>query len=392
MSSRRASLAAAVATSTLVGWSYAGYASVAVLIAADLGLDDVQLGLIATALYLAAGVPMLFFGDVADRFGPKAVNTWGIVLVVAGTAGMALAPTYPALLATRAVSGIGAGLGLLGGLRYIGRRYEGQSAHFGTGLYGGGFPLGSAVALWTVPPIAATTDWRVAFLATALVMVAIVALWVRVPAVPRMARPGNMLVAVRDGNCWWTFVQHAAGFGLVLAAGAWVSVFLIREFGLPLAVSGILGSLLLVVAFLARPLGGLLVSRDILSTLAVMRVAQLVVLGGIGLLVLPDRPLALALLGTVAVGFGGGIPYAAVFNTAAASLPGAPAAAQGLTALGGLVSALVAAPAMGYAIQTWGFSPAWLLLASVSVVALAGTFVMRGEEQFAAAGTNAAAG
>jgi nitrate/nitrite transporter NarK len=392
MSSRRASLAAAVATSTLVGWSYAGYASVAVLIAADLGLDDVQLGLIATALYLAAGVPMLFFGDVADRFGPKAVNTWGIVLVVAGTAGMALAPTYPALLATRAVSGIGAGLGLLGGLRYIGRRYEGQSAHFGTGLYGGGFPLGSAVALWTVPPVAATTDWRVAFLATALVMVAIVALWVRVPAVPRMARPGNMLVAVRDGNCWWTFVQHAAGFGLVLAAGAWVSVFLIREFGLPLAVSGILGSLLLVVAFLARPLGGLLVSRDILSTLAVMRVAQLVVLGGIGLLVLPDRPLALALLGTVAVGFGGGIPYAAVFNTAAASLPGAPAAAQGLTALGGLVSALVAAPAMGYAIQTWGFSPAWLLLASVSVVALAGTFVMRGEEQFAAAGTNAAAG
>jgi nitrate/nitrite transporter NarK len=392
MSSRRASLAAAVATSTLVGWSYAGYASVAVLIAADLGLDDVQLGLIATALYLAAGVPMLFFGDVADRFGPKAVNTWGIVLVVAGTAGMALAQTYPALLATRAVSGIGAGLGLLGGLRYIGRRYEGQSAHFGTGLYGGGFPLGSAVALWTVPPVAATTDWRVAFLATALVMVAIVALWVRVPAVPRMARPGNMLVAVRDGNCWWTFVQHAAGFGLVLAAGAWVSVFLIREFGLPLAVSGILGSLLLVVAFLARPLGGLLVSRDILSTLAVMRVAQLVVLGGIGLLVLPDRPLALALLGTVAVGFGGGIPYAAVFNTAAASLPGAPAAAQGLTALGGLVSALVAAPAMGYAIQTWGFSPAWLLLASVSVVALAGTFVMRGEEQFAAAGTNAAAG
>lgn len=394
MSSRRASLAVAIATSTLVGWSYAGYASVAVLIAADLALDDVQLGLIATALYLAAAVPMLFFGDVADRFGPKAVNTWGVVLVVAGTVGMALAPTYPALLATRAVSGIGAGLGLLGGLRYVGRRYEmeGHRAHLGTGLFGAGFPLGSAIALWTVPPIAAATDWRTAFLVTALVMALIVIAWVRVPPVPRLARPGNMLDAVRDGNSWWTFVQHAAGFGLVLAAGAWISVFLIREFALPLAASGIFGSVLLMVAVLARPLGGFLVSRRIASTLLVMRWAQVVVLAGIALLVLPDRPLAVALLGAVGIGLGGGIPYAAVFNTAAASLPRAPAASQGLTALGGLVSALVAAPLMGYAIQTWGFSAAWLLLAAISVLALAGTFVMRGEEQFAAASSGEAAG
>ena len=40
---------------------------------------------------------------------------------------------------------------------------------------------------------------------------------------------------------------------------------------------------------------------------------------------------------------------------------------------------------MGYAIQTWGFSAAWLLLAAISAVALAGTFVMRGEEQYVAA-------
>ncbi len=384
--SRSASVAIAFATSTLAGWSYAGYAAVAVLIAADLGLDDVQLGLIATALYLAAGIPMLFFGDIADRFGPKIVNFWGIALVVAGTVGMALAPTYPLILLARAVNGIGSGLALLGGLRYVGRRYEGgDRAHLGTGLYGGGFPLGSAVALWTVPPLAAATDWRTAFLITAFVMTFIVALWLRVPAVPPLTRPGNMLVAVRDGNCWWTFVQHSAGFGLVLAAGAWISVFLLREFALPLAASGLLGSLLLVVAFLARPLGGYLVSRRILSTLAVMRSAQLVVLTGIALLVLPGRPLAVALLGAIAIGLGGGIPYAAVFNTAAASLPRAPAAAQGLTALGGLVSALIAAPAMGYAIQTWGFSSAWLLLGGVSIVAFLATFVMRGEEQFAPA-------
>lgn len=375
-------LASAVATSTLVGWSYAGYAAVAPLLARDLALDDVQLGLIATALYLAAGVPMLFFGDVADRYPPKSVNLWGAVLVVVGTVGMALAPTYGLLLAARAVSGVGAGLGLLGGLRYIGLSYGSGRAHLGTGLFGAGFPLGSAIALWTTPPLAAAADWRTAFLVTALVMTPIVAFWLRVPEVPHVRRPGNMLDAARDGNCWWTFAQHAAGFGLVLAAGAWISIFLIREFGLPLELSGLLGSMLLVTAVLARPLGGYLVSRRILGTLGVMRLAQLVVLAGIVMLVLPGRPLAIALLGAIGVGFGGGIPYAAVFNTAAASLPRSPAAAQGLTALGGLVSALIAAPAMGYAIQTWGFASAWLILGAISAVALVGTWAMRGEEHF----------
>ena len=35
---------------------------------------------------------------------------------------------------------------------------------------------------------------------------------------------------------------------------------------------------------------------------------------------------------------------------------------------------------MGYAIQTWGFSQAWLILGAISLAALLVTFVMRGEE------------
>lgn len=383
MQTRTGSVVMAAATSTVAGWSYAGHAAVAPLIAAELRLDDVQVGLIASALYLASSLVMVAAGNVADRYPPKLVNLWGVGLVAAGTLVTAAAPSYELLLAARSATGIGAGLSLVGGLRYIAGRYEDARPHLGQGLYGSGFPLGSAIALWTTPLIAAAFPggWRAAFWVTAIAMIAVTLLWLRVPAVPRMSgRPGNMRDAARCPNCWWTFLQHAAGFGLVLAAGTWITIFLLREFSLPLAASGLLGSLLLAVAVLARPLGGYLVSRRVLGTLGVMRVAQLCVLAGLGLLMAPGRPLLLALAGAVLVGFGGAVPYAAVFNTAAASLRSAPGAAQGLTALGGWMSSMIGAPAMGFAIQTWGFSSAWALLAGISVLALGATFVMRGEE------------
>jgi len=377
---RTASVALAVATATAIGFTYAAQAPLVPPIAAELGLDDLGAGLIATALFLAASATMLVRGDVADRHPPKRAVTAGLVLAVAGNFGTAVAPDQLTLLFARAVGGVGAGFGFLGGLRYVARRYGDERSHFGQGLYGAGFPLGSAIALWVMPALALSFGWRGAFHVTSAAMAAVLLVWLLTPTVPALSRPGTMADAARCRNCWWTSAQHAAGFGLALAAGSWITVYLLREFGLPLETSGLLGSMLLVLAVIARPVGGYLLSRRHLGSLAVMRLAQACILAGIALLALPGRPLAAALLGAAAVGFGGGVPYAAVFNTAAASLRSAPSAAQGLTALGGLVSALAAAPAMGYAVQTWGFSAAWLILGAISVGALAITFVMRGEE------------
>ncbi len=207
------------------------------------------------------------------------------------------------------------------------------------------------------------------------------AAWWRVPTVPRVARPGNIRDALRCRNCWWTSLQHAAGFGLAIASGTWITVYLLREFHLPLELSGLLGSLLLVLAVLARPFGGLLLARERLPARRVMRIGDLAIVAGVALLGFPDRPLAVALGGAILVGLGVGLPYSAVFNTAAASLPGAPGAAQGLAAVGGTAAVMVGAPAMGYAVQTFGFWAAWLFVGAVSAVAFVGTGFMRGEEE-----------
>lgn len=379
----RRDVALATATATAIGYTYAGHAPVLPLISTEFALTDVQAGLITTALFVAASLTMVFLGDLADRYPPRDAVTFGMAIVLAGNAATALSPTYEWLLAAKALGGFGAGFGFLGGLRYVARRYGDARSHLGQGIYGAGYPLGSTIGLWAMPPLAVVWGWRGAFWATSAVILVVLAFWLLSTRVPRQRRPGTMLDAARSANCWWTSMQHAAGFGLVFAAGTWITTFLLREFSLPLEASGLLGSLLLVIAVAARPIGGFLVAREHVPTLVVMRGAQLAILVGVALIALPERPLLVALLGAAALGLGGGIPYAAVFNTAAASLPTAPSAAQGLTALGGLLGTLIGAPAMGYAIQTWGFSWAWLILGAISTGALAVTFVMRGEEDYA---------
>src|SRR2546428_11020777 len=90
-----------------------------------------------------------------------------------------------------------------------------------------------------------------------------------------------------------------------------------------------LGSTLLFVAVVTRPLGGLAVTKGLARTKAVMRIGDVAVVMGVALLAIPGRPLAVALAGAVILGAGGGLPYAPLFNTAAASLRRAPSAPLG---------------------------------------------------------------
>jgi len=364
------------------GFTYSDHAPLIPLVSADFRLDDLGAGLLSTALFSSYMATTFLTTGLAERLGPKRMVGTGLAVSAAGTVVFAASPSYAVALAAKAIQGIGSALAFVAAARYLAGLYGERRNHFALGLYGGGFPLGSAIALVAMPPLAAALGgWRGAFWVEAVFVGAAAAAWWRVPTVPRVARPGNIRDALRCRNCWWTSLQHAAGFGLAIASGTWITVYLLREFHLPLELSGLLGSLLLVLAVLARPFGGLLLARERLPARRVMRIGDLAIVAGVALLGFPDRPLAVALGGAILVGLGVGLPYSAVFNTAAASLPGAPGAAQGLAAVGGTAAVMVGAPAMGYAVQTFGFWAAWLFVGAVSAVAFVGTGFMRGEEE-----------
>jgi len=352
------------------------------LLSAELGLSDLQIGLLSAAVFASYIAITLVTSGLPDRVGPKPVIAAGIAASALGTALFGIGPTFAVLIVAKLIQGVGSALAFVAAARYIAGLYGADRPHVGLGLYGAGYPLGSALALVAMPQIATLLGgWRASFELEALLLAGLFAIWLSAPSVPGVRREGSMRDALRCANCWLVSLQHAAGFGLAIAAGSWITVFLLREFSLPLALSGILGSILLFVAVLTRPLGGLAVTTGLLRTKAVMRTGNLAVLIGVVLLALPGRPLPVALFGAVVVGAGVGLPYAPVFNTAAASLSRAPGAAQGLAAAGGTMGVMVGAPAMGYLVQTFGFAAAWGFVGLVGLSALLGTLVMRGEEE-----------
>ena len=379
---RRLGLALVTGAAVSNGITYADHAPLIPLIAAQLGLTDLQIGLLSTALFLLSLTVGLSTSGLADRIGPNRTVLAGIALSLAGSVVLALAPSYGWLLAGKAVQGVGSGITFVAGARYVAGLYAGSRSHFGLGLYGAGYPLGSAAALLVLPSVATLgLGWRGSLAASSAVIAAITLAWLAAPHVERVARTGDVLDAFRSGNAWLTALQHSAGFGLAIASGTWISVFLLREFALPLAVSGLLGSLLLLVTVLARPFGGWLLSREHVPTRHLMRAGTLTVIAGVALLAVPGRPLAVAVAGALVLGAGVGLPYSAVFNTAAASVRGAPGSGQALAAAGGTAGVMLGAPIMGFAVQTFGFWAAWLFVGLGAAIALAGTTFLRGEEE-----------
>src|SRR3954471_12106837 len=79
-------------------------------IGADLGLGDAGLGWLMTGYTLVFGGCLIAAGRLADRVGRRRTFAAGLLLFAAASLACGLAPSGAALLAARAVQGLGAAL------------------------------------------------------------------------------------------------------------------------------------------------------------------------------------------------------------------------------------------------------------------------------------------
>ena len=364
-----------------VSTNYTSHGPVLGFIRGEFGLDAGSAGAIATAFFIGAALVMLPGGALADRWGARPLVTLGFLVTCLATVGCGvLAPSYPALLGWRFLGGLGGGVAFSAGAAYTRGIFPDRGQHLAQGLYGSAFLAGSALPLLYMPLLAGGAgDWRHAYVVSGLVTLVGWASWWRLapPENDHVARVSSRLgAALRERNSWLLALAHMCGFGLAMVLGTWVVSYLTTDFGVPLVASGIVGALVLVLGIAGRSGGGIALERGA-PPIRVIRAG--IALAAVGLATIAvSGSLLFAIGGLVATGVGVGLPYAAVFNGAAASVPDSPASTQGFVGMGGVVTAIVGPPLVGRLLDVGGgFTSGFLAISAFAVLVLVATRALR---------------
>jgi MFS family permease len=248
-----------------MGFQYQSVASVAPLIARDMGVSLADIGLLF-GLYLAPGMALAYpGGSIGRRFGDRPVVLAGLALMVVGGAIMAFVPTWPGQIVGRLVAGTGGVLINVLMSKMVTDWFAGREIATAMAVFVNSWPVGIAVALVVLPPIAEMQGLKAAYLFSALlILLGLVLLAQRYSAPPRTAAPDLAENRVPERAALKATIVAGSVWGLYNAGLAMVFAFgpsLLVERGWPITSAGSAVSLVLWLAMVSVPLGGILADR-----------------------------------------------------------------------------------------------------------------------------------
>ena len=356
--------------------SYTNHAPMISALRAHFGFDQASAGLLTTGIFLTHAIMQIPGGRLADRFGAVRIMTAALAWVAIANIAIAFAGAYWQLLFWKLFAGIGTGACFTSGAKYIVGQFKGRELHVAQGFYGGSIVVGSGFVLFAVPRLLSAFGWRGAFIGSAIPAAAVWVWWMAaaprsVRAVPAAGSFGDIL---RHRELWLLGVTQMASFGLVIVVGSWITTLLKTGFGMPLQTAGLIGSVVLLLGIVSRPLGGLLAHRAPAGKL----IAASLALNAVACAALAQAASPTLAFGAIlALGIGCGVPYAATFNRAAALHPASPGAAMGLVNMVGSIMILAGAPAVGYLADWTGeFRAGFYALSTFSAVAAASALAL----------------
>jgi EmrB/QacA subfamily drug resistance transporter len=199
------------------------------------GAADLQW--IVNAYLLPLSALLLLGGALGDRFGRRGILIFGVALFGIGSAGCAIAPGVPSLLAARAVQGIGAALLLPNSLAILGSAFSGEARGRAVGTWSASSAaaaaLGPVLGGWLID----AAGWRAIFLINlplAFGAISLAALFVRQQDreanSARLDFAGALLASLALGALTWGLTAGSGRSGwstLALAAVAISAVLLI---------------------------------------------------------------------------------------------------------------------------------------------------------------------
>ncbi len=168
------------------------------LIRPDLDLGLVAGGWTASIINLTGAVIGIPAGIVADRLGHRRVIVAGILCLLFGTLGGALAPSGAVLLASRFFEGIGYGAIVVAGTPMVVEATSERSRRFALGVWSAYFPMGMIVMLLSASYILERHGWRPFWGMNVVLCGAVLVLFLRATRSDGAAATGATLARWRD--------------------------------------------------------------------------------------------------------------------------------------------------------------------------------------------------
>ena len=312
---------------------YTDYGPLIPVMLKDLHIPASQAGLMSTLLFLGLALTYLPGGMLIDRYGQRAVLVGALTLMTLGGVLLPYWPQMTWILACRIVIGLGSGAAFIAGAGIVAEVEK--HAGLAQGLYGGSVQIGSGLGLLATPALSGPFGWQGAFLFWGMASLPALLLWQYMgdkKQTPDASRV-HVLAGLRSPVVWSLGFVHMGTFGVGNAIAAWIAVYLVSQYGLSLELAAACGALGLIAGAIIRPLGGMLLGRKLIDSVALLRICTILAALGVILLALPLRQPLLVLFSLGTLSIGATLPYAAVFASAAQLRTVSQGIAQGILSI-----------------------------------------------------------
>jgi NNP family nitrate/nitrite transporter-like MFS transporter len=346
-----------------------------VQIAADLGLNHAQKGMMVALPVLAGAVLRIIMGLLVDHLKPKMAGAIGqlIVIVALAVAWWFGVSSYEETLLLGLFLGV-AGASFAVALPLASRWYPPEHQGTALGIAGAG-NSGTALAALFAPGLAMAFGWNNAFGLALIPLVLVFAFYLVMakdaPECPPAKPFGEYFKVLKDKDAWWFMFFYSVTFGGFVGLASSLTIYFNTQYGLDAKTAGYFTAACVFAGSLVRPIGGAVADRiGGIKSLTVMYT-----LAGLFLAVVSfDLPAAWMALGVfvcamLALGMGNG----AVFQLVPQRFRREIGVMTGLVGMAGGVGGFYLASSLGYAKQMTGsYQLGFLIFAGLAFTALIG--------------------
>ncbi|HEY7646050.1 MAG TPA: nitrate/nitrite transporter, partial [Hyphomicrobiales bacterium] len=236
----------------------------------ELGLSDMQFGLLAGTPILTGSLCRIFLGIWTDQYGGRIVYVLTMLAAAAATFALSYATTYEMMLL--AALGVGlAGGSFAVGVAYVSKWYPKQKQGTALGVFGAG-NVGAAVTKFCAPFVMVAFGWTMVAQVWAIALVVTAVLfWLTTDDDPDLkARRTSgeqargmllQLEPLKNLQVWRFSLYYFFVFGAFVALALWLPRYLVGVYGLDIETAGMIAAAYSIPASVFRAYGGHLADR-----------------------------------------------------------------------------------------------------------------------------------